>query len=138
MPSIQDIIEIEQLLAAYGHLIDERQWSRLGEVFHPDIEFDATRASGGVTYGLDALRAHWAAPEHQRIHPLAHHATNIWVLDETADGAINVLSKGIGVGVRGRVGSVTYRDRFVRTEEGLRLFRREADYRTLEGIPDPG
>ena len=61
-------------------------------------------------------------------HPLAHHTTNVVVLQDD-DGTVRVLSKGIGVGEAGRVGSVTYRDVVVRTEAGWRFASRTAELR---------
>jgi hypothetical protein len=66
------------------------------------------------------------------VHPLAHHATNI-VVTEDPDGTVRVLSKGIGVGNRGRVGSVTYHDVVVRTADGWRLAHRRAELRRPAG-----
>jgi hypothetical protein len=61
-------------------------------------------------------------------HPLAHHSTNIVVREED-DGTVRVLSKGIGVGAGGRVGSVTYEDVVVPTDDGWRLASRIAKLR---------
>ena len=57
------------------------------------------------------------------MHPLAHHATNI-IVSEDPDGTVRVLSKGLGVGPNGRVGSVVYRDVVVRTSAGWRFAAR--------------
>jgi hypothetical protein len=67
----------------------------------------------------------------RNLHPLAHHATNI-VISEDSDGTVRVLSKGIGVGRKGRVGSITYYDVVVRTVEGWRFLYRRAELRRPE------
>jgi 3-phenylpropionate/cinnamic acid dioxygenase small subunit len=134
MLDVADTLAIHQLLAIYGHLIDERQWSRLGEVFTPDAVFDATDFGLGVTHSLDELRDAWTGPN--AAHPLAHHATNI-VITEDADGVVRVLSKVIGVGNKGRVGSGTYRDVVVNTPDGWRLASRTVTLRHPDRIPDP-
>jgi hypothetical protein len=59
---VADTLAIHQLLALYGHLIDERQWSRLGEVFTEEVVFDATDFGLGVTQSLDELRDAWTGP----------------------------------------------------------------------------
>ena len=82
-----------------------------------------------MTHTLADLLAHWTSD--MSIHPLAHHATNI-VVTEDADGTVRVLSKGIGVGRKGRVGSVTYRDVAVRAAAGWRLASRAAVLRRTE------
>jgi hypothetical protein len=61
-------------------------------------------------------------------HPLAHHATNI-VITEAADGTVRVISKGIGVGRKGLVGSVVYRDIVRKEEQGWRIAHRVATRR---------
>ena len=58
----------------------------------------------------------------------ARNASSI-VMTEDPDGVVRVLSKGIGVGRRGRVGSAVYRDVVVRTSAGWRLAARRAELR---------
>lgn len=126
---VADRLEIHELLGLYGHLIDGRRWGELDQVFTEDAVFDATDFGQGITRSLAELRADWESPE--ATHPLAHHATNI-VVRKTGEGVAEVLSKGIGVGRGGRVGSVTYHDVVVRTEAGWRLTRRRAELRRPE------
>jgi hypothetical protein len=118
---VADRLAIHELLGLYGHLIDERRWDELDAVFTADVVYDASDFGGPVTTSLVDLRAHWAGDEAQ--HPLAHHATNI-VVTQDGDGTVRVLSKGIGVGRKGRVGSATYRDVVVHTPAGWRIARR--------------
>ena len=124
-----DRIAIHELLGLYGHLIDERRWSELDQVFTTHAVYDATSFGQGVTNALAALVAAWSGD--LTIHPLAHHATKI-VVSKDSDGKVRVLSKGIGVGRKGRVGSVTYRDVAVRTPAGWRLAGRTAMLRRSE------
>ena len=121
-----DIVAIQQLLALYGHVIDEREWQRVGELFTATAVYDMSEFGLGVVHGAAAIRELWSRPE--AMHPLAHHATNI-VVSEEADGTVRVLSKGLGVGPNGRVGSVVYRDVVVRTSEGWRFAARKAQVR---------
>jgi hypothetical protein len=123
-----DRLAIHELLARYGHLIDERRWDELHLVFVPDVRYDASDFDMPVTESLDALVAEWTSPEGMQRHPLAHHTTNVVVVEDD-DGTVRVLSKGIGVGAGGRVGSVTYRDVVVRTTEGWRFASRTAKLR---------
>jgi hypothetical protein len=118
---VADRLAIHELLALYGHLIDERRWDELDTVFTADVVYDASDFGQPVTTSLADLRAHWAGDE--ALHPLAHHATNV-VVTRDGDGTVRVLSKGIGVGRKGRVGSVTYRDVVVATPAGWRIARR--------------
>jgi hypothetical protein len=127
---VADRLAIHELLGLYGHLIDQRRWDELDKVFTADLVYDATDFGQRVTRSLAELQAVWTGDP--SIHPLAHHATNI-VVTEDADGTVRVLSKGIGVGNRGRVGSVTYHDVVVRTPDGWRLAERRAELRRSDG-----
>ena len=122
---VGDRLAIHELLALYGHLIDERRWDELDRVFVPDAVYDATDFDMPVTRSLAELVAEWTSEEGLTRHPLAHHSTNVVVLEDD-DGTVRVLSKGIGVGAGGRVGSVTYRDVAVRVDGGWRLASRTA------------
>jgi ketosteroid isomerase-like protein len=117
MASTDDIVAIQQLIGLYGHIIDERQWERVGELFTDDVIYDVTDIGRGIWTGVETVRDHWATGDK---HPLAHHATNIVVMEDAGDGLL-AMSKGIGVGHGGRVGSVTYRYTLRRTASGWRI-----------------
>jgi hypothetical protein len=117
---------IHELIGLYGHVIDDRRWPDLELVFTADIVFDASDFGNPVTTSLEELRSLWRSDE--SMHPLAHHATNIIVTQED-DGTVRVLSKGIGVGHGGRVGSAVYRDVVVPTPDGWRLSHRIVELR---------
>jgi 3-phenylpropionate/cinnamic acid dioxygenase small subunit len=117
---------IQELLGLYGHLIDQRRWDDLVDVFTDDVFFDASSFGSPVTTSYRELMNHWRSEQAQ--HPLAHHVTNI-VIREDRDGTVRVLSKAIGVGRNGRVGSATYDDVVVKTSNGWRLTRRVATLR---------
>ena len=128
MPDTADLLAIHELLALYGHIIDERQWERVGELFTATAVYDMRDFGLGVVHGAQAIREQWSRPD--AMHPLAHHATNI-IVSEDHDGTVRVLSKGLGVGPNGRVGSVTYRDVVVRTSAGWRFATRSGELRKL-------
>jgi SnoaL-like domain len=126
MPDTTDILAIHELLGLYGHIIDAREWERVHELFTDDCTYDMTQFGLGVVHGAQAVGALWAGPD--AAHPLAHHATNI-IVSEEPDGTVRVLSKGLGVGPNGRVGSVTYRDIVIRTQAGWRFAARTGELR---------
>ncbi len=126
MPDTTDILAIHELLGLYGHIIDAREWHRVEELFTADCAYDMTQFGLGVVHGAAAVRELWAAPD--ATHPLAHHATNI-IVSEDGGGVVRVLSKGLGVGPNGRVGSVTYRDIVTRTSAGWRFAARKGELR---------
>jgi hypothetical protein len=121
-----DRLAIHELLARYGHVIDDRQWDDLGLVFTPDAVYDASDFGKAVTRSLTDLREHWTSDAAE--HPVAHHATNI-VVREDEVGTVRVRSKGLGVGRGGRVGSVVYEDVVVSTDDGWRISHRRATLR---------
>jgi hypothetical protein len=122
----QDVLEIHELLSRYGHIIDEREWHRVEELFTEHSRYDMREFGLGEVTGAAAIRAQWSRPD--AAHPLAHHATNILV-SQDPDGTVRVLSKGLGVGVNGRVGSVVYHDVVARTSGGWRFVSRSARLR---------
>jgi hypothetical protein len=124
--SVEDRLDIHQLIALYGHLIDARAFHRLDEIFTADAVFDLSGFDGTRFEGLPAIVAMMEASEQ---HPLAHHATNAVI--EPGE-PVRVLSKGIGVGRNGRVGSVTYTDRLERTGAGWRIAERACELRRAE------
>jgi hypothetical protein len=119
----EDRLAIHELLGLYGHLIDQRRWPELAQVFTDDIVFDASSFGQPVTTSYQELMEHWTSD--LSIHPVAHHVTNI-VITEDPDGSVRVLSKALGVGRKGRVGSATYDDIVVKISDGWRLARRIA------------
>jgi hypothetical protein len=133
---VADRLALHELLHLYGHLVDDRAWDALDQVFTADVVYDARDFGMPVTRSLADLVAEWTSDEGMRRHPLAHHATNI-VVSEGAEGTVRVRSKGIGVGAGGRVGSVTYDDVAVRTPAGWRLASRRVTLRRPgEAAPD--
>lgn len=126
MIDANDRMAIHELLGLYGHIIDDRRWSDLELVFTQDSVFDHTDFGYPATESLDDLRDFWSSDDD--LHPLAHHATNI-VISEESDGRARVLSKGIGVARNGRVGSVVYNDLLIKTDEGWRIASRHAALR---------
>src|SRR5271169_3954292 len=77
MLDVRDTLAIHELLALYGHIIDERQWARADELFTPRTVYDMREFGLGVVQGTAAIRELWSRPN--AAHPLAHHATNILV-----------------------------------------------------------
>jgi len=87
-PGADDVLRIHQLLAYYGHVLDDRDWGVLEEVFTADAVLDYTRAGAtAVLHGLDEVRAFFAGANH----PSAHHTTNVVVLRRA--GEVRVRSK---------------------------------------------
>lgn len=119
--SVEDRLIIHELINLYGHLIDDRQFDRLGEIFSPSAEFDLAGYGGERYVGLAAIIK---LMEESNEHPLAHHATNVVIEPTNDDDTVKVRSKGIGVGRKGRAGSVVYLDTLTKTNEEWRIVER--------------
>ncbi|HVD29825.1 MAG TPA: nuclear transport factor 2 family protein [Mycobacteriales bacterium] len=121
----RDLLMIHQLLAYYGHVVDDRYWARFDELFTPDATIDYTRAGAATVHsGLEEIRAFFADANH----PSAHHVLNIVVTP--SDGEVRVRSKFFVPYTREthtpkRWFGGDYDDIVVRTDEGWRfVFRR--------------
>ena len=123
MLSIEDRLDITQLLNLYGHVIDLREWDRMGEVFVEDLVFDPSSLGMPRIEGLWNLVERWSSDSAD--HPLAHHATNI-VMWEDPDGTVRTQSKGYGPRPDRLGRTVTYKDILRRAPQGWRIAERVA------------
>lgn len=118
-PTIDDTVEIQRVLALWGHLMDNRELDRLGECLTEDAVWDASAFGLDRAVGLEAITAVLRADGHAR----AHHTTNIVVSDGPGDEA-RVRSKGLGVMDGGTVISAVYTDELRHTVDGWRISKR--------------
>ena len=128
-----DVLAIQHLITAYGHIVDARQWDRLTELFTADLVFEPWQDGMPPTTTLDELIARWAAPGFP--HPTAHHATNVFV-EAGDDGVVVVTWKGISVHRDGLSRSFVYHERLRRTAQGWRGFWRRVELRPTD-VPPP-
>ncbi|MFI7667180.1 nuclear transport factor 2 family protein [Nocardia sp. NPDC049526] len=115
--SVQDRIEIGDLIAMHGHLMDAGELDRMDELFTAEITYDLSDFGAGELRGIPALRE--AAVALGAGNPVGHHITNVVVAE--VDGAVRVRSKGIGIYADGTSGSVEYDDTVVRVATGWRI-----------------
>jgi ketosteroid isomerase-like protein len=117
-----DIVEIQQLMALYGHAFDSPDRSLLTLLFTDDAVFDVTQQAGGSPAdGIDAIRAH--LDRWQPFQPSTHNTTNIWVHEK--DGETRVWSKWIlYIPSDKSVRLGEYNDLVVRTPAGWRIKHR--------------
>lgn len=118
MLETHDLVAIQQLNAHYGHLVDAREFRRLGEIFSEDGVFDVSAYRAGRHVGLAAVIAFFEGAAH----PPAHHATNLYVYEE--DGAVRARSKFVVPGEGGAMFGGDYADALVRTANGWRIGER--------------
>jgi len=118
----KDLIDIQMMLGLYGHILDERDWDALDQVFTEDIVFDASDSGLGVMHGIAAIVGVWKEPFDG--HPLGHYMTNA-VIAEDEDGTVRARSKHLGTRP-GTITLMTYADVVRRTPAGWRLAERVA------------
>jgi hypothetical protein len=133
MISTEDRLAIHELVALYGHIIDELELHRTPELFTEDAAYDVTATGGGRHIGAAAIATLWS--DRSR-HPLAHHATNVVITPRTTNIA-DYVYKGMGVGFRNRVGSLVYRGHCIRTANGWRFAEMVVTLREPPPRPDP-
>ncbi len=126
--SLEDQLDIHEPINLHGHVFDNALWHRLAEIFTADVAYDVQAFGAGCLEGVEAIKA--AALSLGESNPLAHHVTNI-VVTEDATGQVTVLSKGLGLQLDGRLGSVTYHDLLKRESNGWRIGQRRVSPRKV-------
>jgi 3-phenylpropionate/cinnamic acid dioxygenase small subunit len=114
-----EILAIHDLLARYGHVVDDADWQRLAEVFSEDGEIDLQALGRGTARGSEELRACFADLDH----PLAHHTTNV-TIEPDGEQRARIRCKYLVVSDDGRARTGEYHDDVVRTPAGWRIERR--------------
>jgi 3-phenylpropionate/cinnamic acid dioxygenase small subunit len=125
---LADRLELHELAARYGTVVDDRDWDGLALVFTDDATFELNGFGDidGLYDGLAAIRALMEKGPH----PIAHHVTNVLV---DVDGAVvRMRSKIVGTLERGRAGSVDYADVVRREPAGWRIATRVVTLRRLK------
>lgn len=123
MLTAEDRFAIADVINLHGHLTDRGDLDGLHALFDEHVTYDVSAFGAGVLVGLEAGRE--AALALGDANPVAHHVTNI-VLEETRDGLVRAVSKGLGVRTDGTVGSLTYEDTVERTRAGWKITHRVA------------
>lgn len=118
-PTVNDIVEINQILSLWGHLVDRREWNRFSEVLTEDAFYDCSIFGFQPVTGIEAIRGLFNLEGHAK----AHHTTNTYVR-EGAGKELNAESKGLGILSDGSVASVTFVDVLRPTPAGWRLASR--------------
>ena len=118
--NIADRLELHELPGRYGDAIDDRNWDRLREIFTDDAVFDLTGVGARRLEGIDDI-VHFMNVEAS--HPKTHMMTNIYVDEQDENVIMNfrivaLLGKGL-------VGTASYYDRDVKTDQGWRVQHRE-------------
>jgi hypothetical protein len=115
-----DIIEIQQVMAQYVHVIDGKQWDRLDNLYTDDGAFDLSGLMGSEVRfeGIDAIKGFLTSMPM----PLAHISTNHYVFER--DGVVQSRGKWFMPTDEGTISGGTYRDTWEHIDRGWRLKER--------------
>ncbi len=130
--SPDDRLAITDVIAMHGHLFDEGELDRLDQLFTADVVYDTSDFGQDVMHGIDSMRSSALALGDRN--PVVHLVTNI-VITPIDEGTASVRSKGLGVTVDGKIGSVTYVDTIARTTAGWRIKHRVVQARRRSRSP---
>lgn len=121
--TINDIIEVEQVIALLQHIIDKRDWGRYDEVFTEDASYDCSIFGFKKATGKNGIVELFNLPGHAK----AHHTTNTYFNKET-DTELHTESKVLAMLDGGILASATYVDKFKATPLGWRVADRVIVY----------
>lgn len=135
---LADRQQIEDVLIAYTHALDEGDWAALEQCFTPDATTHYGKFGGGNANRdeiLDTCRTAMAPIESSQ-HLISNLVIRIDGDEATVVCYLNALNmtKDTPGGDDCTVYGV-YRDRLVRTPDGWRISRRELDISWVEGNP---
>ncbi|WP_114327896.1 nuclear transport factor 2 family protein [Rhodococcus sp. Eu-32] len=117
---------VHELLARYGHVVDNQAWDELPSVFTADVRLDAEFADGEfrVVTGLDRLREFLEGFDSRR----SHHTLNT-ILEVDADGIVHAWSRFLVVEFDATSLTGDYVDEIVDTADGPRIGKRRISTR---------
>lgn len=121
--SAEDRIAVHETIALHGHLVDDHEWDRLGEVFADDVVFDVTEYGYGRLHGLQAMQELVRNSSDPSNQPLGHHVTNIVIVGHDRQN-VRVRSKALAVAADGTSTSAVYDDVLRREPQGWRIGHR--------------
>jgi ketosteroid isomerase-like protein len=111
--------QITRLIYLYGHIIDDKEWDRLPEIFTEDGEFEIEGTDHRLS-GFPAIDKFMRAI----VHPLAHYSTNVVMEHEEGSDTATARVKLFAPRADGTSAIATYHDDMVRTKNGWRFRRR--------------
>ena len=117
---LADRLELHELPGRYGDAIDDRNWDQLRNIFTDDAVFDLTGVGSRRLEGINDIVDFMNVDAE---HPKTHMMTNIYVDVDVEKVTMNfrivaLLGKGL-------VGTASYYDHVVRTDDGWRVKHRE-------------
>jgi ketosteroid isomerase-like protein len=117
-----DHTDIHQVLADYGHIVDDHDWDRAEDAFVTDVVFE-TGSGQPVLHGIVDIVATFKGRN-----AYAHHTTNV-TLAENDDDTVHAHSKLLCFPNEGPPFTGDYYDTLVRTPAGWRIAHRRSEVR---------
>ncbi|MGF6883584.1 3-phenylpropionate/cinnamic acid dioxygenase small subunit [Nocardia sp. GAS34] len=127
-----DRIAIHEAISLHGHIADDRDWDRWGELYTDDLVLDLEDFGLGTTHGLAALEKMARDNQDDPAQPLGHHVTNTVLVAQEGD-RVRARSKGLAVNADGTSGTVVYEDTLRRESNGWRICQRKVLARRAPG-----
>jgi hypothetical protein len=116
--SAVDRLDILELVARYGHALDDRDWSAFASIFTRDAIVDFQTGSAlAPMEGLDSIVHHY---RDVGVHPLQHIVVSS-IIDEVSQGHVVVRSKALFPISGNQVFEGLYTDLVVNTSAGWRI-----------------
>lgn len=116
MSASEDLVDIQNVLALYCHLIDDREWDRLSDVYTPDSAYGAKE--GALNQGLPAIVAYLASIPQPVLHLTSDFYINLSANGDRATGR----AKWLSVHTDGSLVAGSYeQDVYARTDVGWRI-----------------
>jgi 3-phenylpropionate/cinnamic acid dioxygenase small subunit len=125
----EDRLAIHDVITLHGHIADDRDWGRLGDLFTDDAVLDLEDFGYGTLRGLQAIEDLSRGSQDDKGQPLGHHATNIIVVGQDGD-SVRARSKALAVMADGTSGTAVYEDTLRRGDRGWRIIHRKVVART--------
>jgi 3-phenylpropionate/cinnamic acid dioxygenase small subunit len=119
----EDSAAIHEVLANYGHVVDDHDWDHAHEVFAPDFVFDMSASGRPDLHGIADIVATFKGRN------MYAHVTTNTTLTEEADGTVNAHSKFLGFPNEGPPVTGDYHDELANTPQGWQLRKRRAEIR---------
>ena len=117
---LADRLELHELPGRYGDAIDDRNWDRLRQIFTEDAIFDLTGVGSRRLEGIDDIVDFMNMDAE---HPKTHMMTNIYV--DVVEEKVTMNFRIVALLGKGLVGTASYYDQVVRTDDGWRVNHRE-------------
>ena len=129
---LADRLELHELPGRYGDAIDDRNWDQLRNIFTDDAVFDLTGVGSRRLEGINDIVDFMNVDAE---HPKTHMMTNIYVDVDVEKVTMNfrivaLLGKGL-------VGTASYYDHVVRTDDGWRVKHRECMIQRRDKLDAP-